>query len=406
MNLTDRTARTAHLPAGKTDTIIFDSRLPGLGLRIRAGGKKTWVAQYRFGATQRRFNIGTIDEINAAKARQAAADIFAKVRLGIDPQAERRTEIAKAGDLFEHLGERYLKAAKARLRPASYSDVERHITKYLAPFNRRSIHAIGRADVARRIGEIAEESGIVTANRARSSLSAVFTWAMRQGEIEANPVAGTNRAGEENPRDRVLSDVELTEIWKACRDDDFGTIVRLLMLTGQRREEVGGMADSEINREKRLWTLPRERTKNALPHDVPLSDTALSLLQNHPRRIGRDLLFGDTESRPFSGWSRARRALDVRLTEARQAAAIDAPLSPWVLHDIRRSVATRLADLGTQPHVVEALLNHISGHKSGVAGIYNRATYANEKRQALDLWAAHIASLLAGERLNVVPIRA
>jgi integrase len=188
-------------------------------------------------------------------------------------------------------------------------------------------------------------------------------------------------------------------LWKACRDDDFGTIVRLLILTGQRREEVGGMADSEISIEKRLWSLPRSRTKNALPHDIPLSDTALALLAQHPRRPGRDLIFGDTASRPFSGWSRARRALDVRLGGI-------APLAPWVLHDIRRSVATRLADLGTQPHVIEALLNHISGHKGGVAGIYNRATYANEKRQALDLWAAHVEALLADKPLNVVPIRA
>ena len=239
MKLTDRTVLAERLPAGKADIILFDDKLPGFGLRIRSGGKKTWIAQYRFGTAQRRLNIGSIDEVNAAKARQSAADIFAKVRLGQDPQAERRSEQQKAGDVFEELGQRYLKAAKARVREGSYREIERHIEKYWAPFNRRSIHAINRADIAKRIGEIGEASGIVTANRARATLAAVFTWAMRQGELEANPVTATNKAGEERPRDRVLPDSEIIEVWKACRDDDFGTIVRLLILTGQRGRRHG-----------------------------------------------------------------------------------------------------------------------------------------------------------------------
>jgi len=406
MKLTDRTASAACLPPGKADAIIFDERDPGFGLRIRAGGKKTWVAQYRFGKAQRRFNIGSIEQVNAAKARQTAADIFAKVRLGEDPQAQRRAAQDRAADVFEDLGDRYLKAAKARLRPGSYREVERHIQKYWAPFNRRSIHSISRADVAKRIGEIAESSGVVTANRARATLAAAFTWAMRQGEIDANPVTATNKAGDEAPRDRVLSDGELVEIWRACRDDDFGAIVKLLILTAQRREEVGGMADSELDIEKRLWSLPRHRTKNKQPHDVPLSDAALTLVKGHPRREKRDLLFGETSDRSFSGWSRSRRALDERIKEARAKDDNNAPMPRWTLHDLRRTTATRLGDLGIQPHVVEALLNHISGSKSGVAGIYNRATYAAEKRQAVDIWAAHITSLLTANPLNVVPLRA
>jgi integrase len=131
----------------------------------------------------------------------------------------------------------------------------------------------------------------------------------------------------------------------------------------------------------------------------------VALLAAHPRRPKRDLIFGDTESRPFSGWSRARLALDVRISEARTDAGNLTPLAPFTLHDLRRSMATRLGDLGIQPHVIEALLNHISGSKSGVAGIYNRATYAAEKRQAVDIWAAHIEGLLAGKTLNVVQLR-
>jgi integrase len=406
MILNDRYASTVKLPPGKKEHIFWDGKLEKFGLRVRVGGSKRWIVQYRFGTRQPRFTIGTIKEVSATDARETAQTLLAKVRLGIDPQAERRTAIDKAGDLFGDLGQKYLKAAKSRLRPGSYDQVERHVTRYWAPFNGYSIHSITLKDVAKRIKEIAETSGVVTANRSRATLAALFTWAMKEGEVEFNPVTATNKAGEESPRDRVLPDSELVEVWKACREDDFGTIVRLLILTGQRREEVGGMADSEIITDKQLWSLPRDRTKNNLPHDVPLSGAAVALLAQHPRRPGRDLIFGDTESRPFSGWSRARRALDVRISEARKEAKIDAPLAPWTLHDLRRSVATRLGDLGIQPHVIEALLNHISGSKSGVAGIYNRATYAAEKRQAVDIWAAHIEGLLAEKPTNVVPIRA
>jgi len=406
MKLTDAKARSESLPAGKSDIIIFDDKQPGFGLRIRAGGKRMWICQYRFGSAQRRFNIGTIGEKSVAQARDEAANISARVRLGVDPQAERRAAHDKAADLFGEIARRYLKAKKADLRAGSYREVSRHIEKNWAPLERRSIHSISRADVAGRITDIAEASGIVTANRARSTLAAMFSWAMREGIVDANPVIGTNKAGLETPRDRVLTATEMVEVWNACRDDDYGCIVRLLLLTGCRREEVGGMADSEINVEKRLWSIPRERTKNNNPHNVPLADTAMALLQNHPRRIGRDLLFGDTMSRPFQGWSWNSKEINKRLAEARQVAGDDKAFAPWVLHDVRRTVATGLADLGVQPHVIEALLNHLSGSKGGVAGVYNRATYAAEKRSALDLWAAHVAALVAGKPLNVIPMRA
>jgi hypothetical protein len=132
---------------------------------------------------------------------------------------------------------------------------------------------------------------------------------------------------------------------------------------------------------------------------------ALSLLHSHRRIAGRDLFFGETENGPFQSWSWNRRELDKRIADARKAAGNNAPFVPWVLHDVRRTVATGLAELGVQPHVIEAVLNHVSGSRRGVAGIYNRATYANEKRQALDLWAAHIEALLADKPLNVVQLR-
>jgi integrase len=150
---------------------------------------------------------------------------------------------------------------------------------------------------------------------------------------------------------------------------------------------------------------PKSAAKIKQAHEVPLSEMALSLLQNHRRIAGRDLFFGETQNGPFQSWSWNRRELDKRIADARKAAGNNTPFVPWVLHDVRRTVATGLADLGIQSHIVEALLNHQSGARRGVAGIYNRSSYAGEKRQALDLWAAHIEGLIAGRPLNVVQLR-
>jgi integrase len=248
-----------------------------------------------------------------------------------------------------------------------------------------------------------EEMKIRAANRARASLSTLFIFAMREGLVEANPVIGTNKARDERLRDRVLANTELVEIWNACRDDDYGRIVRLLILTGQRREEVGAMASSEINLANSQWSLPGERTKNRLSHDVPLSDSAAAILRAIPRHVRRNLIFG-MGSGGFSGWSRAKAALDGRINSARikHLGTRAEEISPWRIHDIRRTVATGMANIGVQPHIIEAVLNHVSGHKAGVAGIYNRAVYAAEKRAALERWANQVSSLVEGAEPKII----
>ena len=251
--------------------------------------------------------------------------------------------------------------------------------------------------MAVRIPEIARENGPIAANRARVALSAFFNWAMREGLSHTNPVIGTNRAADERSRHRVLTDDELAAIWRACRDDDYGRIVRLLILTGQRREEVGGVAVNELN-SARTWTIPADRTKNGRPHEVPLPPSASEILKSAQMAIGSGFLFGEGRG-SFQGWSKAKAALDRRI------AVQGDPIGEWRLHDIRRTVATRTAELGVQPHVVEAILNHVSGHKAGVAGVYNRALYAVEKRQALELWNEHVRALLERDSAPVIPLR-
>jgi integrase len=231
--------------------------------------------------------------------------------------------------------------------------------------------------------EIAVQSGPIASNRARAAISALFTYALGTGIADANPVVGTIKAGEEVRRDHVILDAELGAIWRACPGTDHGRVVKLLLLTAQRRDEVANMRWSELDLAMGLWTVPGERTKNGLVHEVPLSELAMQILTEAPRRNGRELVFGDGAG-GFSGWSRSKARLDARVGSA--------VLRPWRLHDLRRTAATGMANLGVQPHVVEAVLNHVSGHKAGVAGIYNRAQYKDEKRDALQRWSYHVES--------------
>ncbi|MFB9262828.1 tyrosine-type recombinase/integrase [Bradyrhizobium erythrophlei] len=221
---------------------------------------------------------------------------------------------------------------------------------------------------------------------------------------------------EPKARDRVLADAELSEIWRACRDDDYGRIVRLLTLTAQRRDEVGGMRWPEVA--GATWTIPGARTKNHREHSLLLAPAPLALIEAQPRRNDRDFIFGDgprrdgDPQRGFSGWSKSKAALDTRILEARQKAAKDAgedvdevkPLPDWRLHDLRRTAATVMADrLGVLPHIVEAVLNHVSGHRAGVAGVYNRALYSAEMRDALERWGEHVAALVGDASCNLQP---
>ena len=396
MKLTKAAVSKLRIPEGKSELLTFDDDMAGFGLRLRAGGSATWLIQYRLGERQRRMTIGKYPAMAPEPARAAAAELLAKVRLGEDPQGAklqvRRTVPVKKLTIGE-LVEMYLAAAARRQKASTFKETRRHMAR-----NWQTLHymAVGEVElehvaaVLRRHGKDAP----VDANRARASLSAMFAWAMGEGLAKSNPVIGTNRAIDETPRDRVLAPEEIAAIWKATVEPgDFNAIVRLLTLTGQRCGELSSLRWSELDLNGASWLLPGERTKNRRSHLVPLSPAAESIISALPRRAGRDLVFGRGAG-GFSGWSQCKRRLDDRLE-----------LPPWRLHDIRRTVITGMAELGVQPHVVEAIANHVSGFKAGVAGIYNRATYASEKRQAMAIWAEHIASVVADEPEKVVMLR-
>jgi integrase len=396
------------LPVGKSDCIIFDDDLPGFGLRLRAGGARTFIVQYRIGTKQRRVKLGTPGKLSLAEARQLARKALARVDLGHDPQGEKVELKARAAETLGALVELYLPhAGHTRQRPIKAS-TRAHIDRYLKvlwrPLHERPVAKLDRKTLRQRLAEIASVNGPIAANRAQDALSAMFSFAIGAGYADQNPVLGVPKLGKEVARDRVLTDEELRLIWLHAGDGDYGAILRLLILTGQRREEVGGMLWQELDFEQGVWSLGSERVKNGVPHQIPLPPRALAILESIAKRKGRSLVFGSGEGN-FSGWSDSKRRLDRRLNLAlRQEHGPGEKLVPWRVHDIRRTVATRMSDLGVPPHAVEAVLNHTSGTKRGIAGVYNRSTYSSEKRIALARWGEHVAAL-TGESGNVVPLK-
>ena len=386
MNLTAATVSSLKLAQGEADRIWFDDAIPGFGVRIRQSGSRSWIFQYKLGSKTRRLVIGQTSAIKLGRAREIAGEHHAKVKRGRDPAGEKRILVERASHTFGALAKKYLDQQRAELRPGSYREIARHLEQHAAPLHPLPLNSIDRRIIADRLGSIEKNSGAVTTNRARATMSAMFSWGMREGLVFANPVTNTNKRAE-RPRDRVLKDPELRLIWQALNGGQYATIIKLLMLTAQRVNEIAGLRWSEIDSGYRLISLPAERTKNARPHEIPISPTVRALLQEQPKIADRDLVFGKPGGGPFSGLSRCKERLDARVAELNNGQ----PLAPWVHHDLRRSTATGMADIGIQPHIIEAVLNHVSGHKGGIAGIYNRATYSAEKAQALARWDEHIA---------------
>jgi integrase len=397
MKLTAAEAERLTLQPGETDRIWFDDSIPGFGVRLRSTGSRAWVFQYKISGKTHRLVIGKTSAMKHGRAREIATEYYAKVKLGRNPATEKRLQVERARHTFGGLVERYLVQQQSQLRASSYREIARHLEIHAAPLHSLPLDHVEQRMIAERLAQIERTSGAVTANRVRASMSAMFGWGMREGPALANPVANTNRR-EEKARDRVLVDSELRVVWRALRDNQYGTIVKLLMLTGQRANEISGLRWSEIDFDRNVISLPGSRTKNGRPHEVPMARQVRDLLAAQPRIDGRHLVFGKGDG-PFSGFSRCKEALDATLAQN------GCPLADWVLHDLRRSVATGIAEIGIAPHIIEAVLNHVSGHNGGVAGIYNRSHYSAEKAEALARWDEHIRGVVEGSPKKVVELR-
>ena len=382
MRLTLKSVVEVKLPPGKADLVVFDDDISGFGLRLRQGGTCTWIYRYRIGRKQRSITLGNAKAVPLALARENAGRLEAKVRLGGDPAMDKQTARIEADLHCGGLIDEYLDTRKDDWRPNSLRQVRRHLLDYAKPLHRLPIAAISQRQVANLLRDIAELSGDVSANRLRASLATFFVWAIRQGiKLPEGNVASYTQPRKENSRERVLSPTEIKAIWQSLNDDDYGAIIKLLILTGQREAEIGGLRFDEV--QDGQIVLPSSRTKNKRPHTVPLSAPARAIVDKF-RIHGRSRVFGRNDTNGFRGWGVSKRRLDERI------AKINGALAPWVVHDIRRTCATGMVDLKVLPHVVEAVLNHVSGHKAGVAGIYNLSIYASEKREALSLWAEFV----------------
>jgi integrase len=401
-------ADTLQVPAGARDLQVFDEELPGFGIRKFATGHAAYFVKFNVGAQQRRKTLGKVVRGNLKTMRVEASTILAKARLGTDVVAVVRAAAAKNTATLGEIVPKYLASRDGELRPSSHRETKRYLERSWKPLHALPIDAITRQNVVRVVDDVERDSGRVAADRARMALSGLFGWAIDRSYVDANPTLNIRARGQNGPRKRVLDEAELVEIWKACEDaGDFGLIVRLLILTGQRRGEIGDLARSEIHLEKRQIDLPGQRTKNGRRHIVPLSDEALAILASKRREEKREFVFGRGAG-GFGGWSKAKAELDARIAKSRAkvAKAKAKPMPAWTLHDLRRSFVTHISDRGlAPPHVVEAIVNHVSGAKAGVAGVYNHATYQAERCKALELWGAHVAALVEGRNSNVVPFK-
>jgi integrase len=394
MKLTKDAVAALVRPGDKTDHIVWDETLPGFGVRLR-GDTKRWIVQYRAGTQQRRESLGDVRKVSLEDARKIARQRFAQVELGVDPAAERARASVQALTLGVVIG-RYLDAKRDRLRLNTFKAAERYFAAHWKPLHGRPLDTIKRADVAARLQELVKAHGRTSAARARDNLSALFGWAMKEGLCEFNPVMATNDPTEGMPtRDRVLTDSEIRAVWRACQDDDFGAIIKLLLLTGCRREEIGALKWSEVDLDTGVMTIPGTRTKNHRTLELMLPEVAIDILRSQPRRR-RNYVFG-VRGGAFSAWSYSTVKLNARIVEAEGK-----PLASWRLHDLRRTMRTNLGKLNVQPHIAELAINHAKG---GVEAIYDRYRYQREIAAALARWADHVLALVEGRESNVVALQ-
>jgi integrase len=427
VKLTERRIEELEIEREGKDRLVFDDAQRGLAVRVTAGGGRTYLCQYTLHGRKWRVPLGACSAVALSKAREAAAGIMGDVAKGRNPAAERKDAAA---------AERAKRARNRLTLRVLIEDWQRvHLSGRRASYAAEAVRALhhafldvlddpaddlDRTAVVRALDALARRrkrkgdsrpnkvGGAAITSRTAAYGRAAYAWAMKRGVVRANPFADLPVPKSNDKRERVLSDAELAEIWRAAGDatQPYGIIVRLLILTGQRRGEVAGMTWAELDEDLMTWTLPGPRTKNGAPHIVPLSQPARDILRAllaadvaegrraiHKMRAEEALVLPGLFGTPFAGWSKSKANLDKILIEIH---AQPAPLVPWSLHDLRRTVATGLQRLGVRLEVTEAVLNHISGSRGGIAGVYQRHDWAAEKRAALDHWATHLISLIQG----------
>jgi integrase len=373
--------------SGQTDH--FDQGYPGLALRVSYGGAKAWVYFYRLYGKQKRLTLGRWPSMSLSAAREAWRDARKTLDKGESPQHQRPA----AANSFAAVADEWLKRDQAHNRTHLW--VQRLIDRCAKPvWEGRQISTIGRRDINDLIDAVADRGAIVMARRLHAHLHRLFRWAVGRGILETNPMAHLPKPGSEVPRDRVLTDTELAQVFKNTVKlrPPFGPIFQLLVLTGARRGEITGLRWSEIKDDTII--LPRDRTKTGQVHSIPLSAPAIDIIRELPRIGPSDFVFTINGRNAVTDLAASKERLD-GLTK----------IPAWHTHDLRRTVATGLQRLGINLQVIEAVLGHVGGSRSGIVGVYQRHSFDAEKRTALEAWAREVERIVDGKPAKVLPLR-
>jgi integrase len=402
--LSDRFIQNAKPPTDAAQIDVWDTLLPGFGLRVGTR-TKTFVAMTRVGGVKRRFTLGTYPELSLTKARERAKAAMRTAAAGDDPGRAVEQDRPVRDTVEQIVAEFMERHAKAHnrdwRRTQSIFDLD-----VLPVWGKREITSIRKRDCIELIDAAAARTSPVTANRARAAVHKLFNWAVGRDIVESNPMQAVPRPGRENSRDRYLSDDEIARFWRGCDDlgPAFAARFRLLLVTGQRKREVGAARWEEFDLTKKIWTVPAERAKNGTANEVPLSALAIEILDTIRPRGGAatGFVFPSTTlpGRLAARVDKMKRRLDRAMEIEDEGEAV----SGWWLHDLRRTASTGMARLGVAPHIIERVLNHAKGEISGVAKVYNRHAYVEEKRAALEAWASSIARIVHPPGANVVPL--
>jgi integrase len=386
--LTDKRLQKAK-PAepGKRYT-LWDAIVPGMGARVTDRGKVSFVVMKRLAGREKptRITLGRYPALGLAQAREKARGALELVEKGKDPRAEvarqRFAERQEQATTFETVAKQFKALHLDKLR--SGDEVWRAIERELIPeWGNRALREITRQDVFQAINRLEDAGTPYARNRRLAAIRKLFNWCVdHRGLLDANPAARI-KALPETKRQRVLSDDEIRSFWQATHTLPYpaGPFLRLLLILGQRREQVSGIRKSEIDKDAKVWLIPPERTKNKLPHAVPLPDIALAEIEAMPKFKGDCLLTTRGGKVSIGNFSDIKATLDVKFeTEA-----------PYVLHDLRRTFRTRLSKIGVDGEIAERLIGHLP---VGVRMVYDVHTFADEKVAAMNKWALHLQEII------------
>ncbi len=399
-------ARIAKLtcPPGKSEALYFDDACPGLAVRVRPSGRRTFVVVTRVGhgrsAPLRKFTIGPVDRIPLQAARDRARELIAKAAVGVDLAAEERRR--REGRLSVAL-EAYA-ADLERRRIVNREKWMRLLRReLLGRCGDVGLDKLDRATLVDIMEDIEAGGQRAKAADFRQRTAVFLGWCVARGLLPASPLAGwrrprASRAEKLERPGRALEDHEIPLAWQAfdaAADPIFRAYLRILLLLGQRRTETALMRWEDVDLDAALWTIPAEVTKSGRAHRVPLPPEVVGILKGLPRLAGCDLVFPGRHGRPMTGWSKRMRPVQARSREL--------GLAPWVLHDLRRSLRTGLARLGVSDAVAERVLNHAP--RDHLFAVYNRHDHLAEMRDALERWARHVTGLVRAETAEIVALR-